>query len=229
MPGYTMHLAEAAQLLPTLEKHFPVDETWRNRFLIGTLLPDTKIRGDKKVSHFWAEEDLSKMARAPRLDLFLKRYGNRLSEPCILGYYAHLYLDEGYVKHFWPTMFTFLNQEGREAEEIADIVQVLVKKSGERVPLNRFYTVDYYYGDYNRMNKYFFDRYPIEVPVWEEGFDPGMEEVQISHMHRVLGEMEQLVRSLDTPVAGEVKVFPVEEFDRFIQRNGEEFLTQFLA
>ena len=225
MPGYTMHLAEAAMLLPELEKRYPVDEAFRNRFLLGTLLPDTKIRGDKKVSHFWAEEDLDKIARAPRMERFQEEYAGRLSEPCILGYWAHLYLDCCYVEHFWPTMITFLDENGEREARTEHIARVRIEKSGEEVPLKDFYTVEYYYGDYNRMNQYFFDRYAIQIPVYEEGFDPGIREVEIHHMKRVIGEMEQLIRMLDHPVPGEVRVFPVERFDRFIQENAIEFLA----
>lgn len=229
MPGYTMHLAEAAMLLPKLKKLYHTDEKWENRFLLGTLLPDTKIRGDKKESHFWAAEDLDKMARAPKIELFLDKYGSRLPEPCLLGYYAHLYLDSKYVTDFWPDMLAFFDANGQEAEKTTEITMVHVAKTGENVPIKDFYSVEYYYGDYNRMNKYFFDRYPIRVPVYEEGFDPGIDEVKMKHMHRVLGELDMLARELDHPFPGPVRVFDVEAFDRFIARNAEEFLEKLRA
>ena len=225
MPGYTMHLAEATMLLPRLKKRYKTDEKWVNRFLLGTLLPDTKIRGDKKESHFWAPEDLDKIARAPKIELFLDKYGKRLPEPCLLGYYAHLYLDSKYVTDFWPDMLAFFDANGREAEKTEEIARVHVARSGENVSVKDFYSVEYYYGDYNRMNGYFFDRYPIQIPVFEDEFDPGIDEVNIQHMHRVLSEMDMLVKSLDQPVPGPVRVFDVEEFDRFIARNAEEFLN----
>ena len=224
MPGFTMHLAEASQLLPELKKRYPVDEAWQNRFLLGTLLPDTKTMADKKTSHFWVEEDMDKLARAPHLELFCEKYRGRLSEPCLLGYWAHLYLDYCYVSRFWPTMLSFLDENGRETPYTSQITNVKILRSGELVPLKNFYTVDYYYGDYNRMNQYFFDRYPIQIPYYEEGFDPGIEEVKIHHMHRVLEEMDLLVASLQHPVPGEVKAFDVEAFDRFITENAVDFL-----
>ena len=225
MPGYTMHLAEATMLLPRLKKRYKTDEKWVNRFLLGTLLPDTKIRGDKKESHFWAPEDLDKIARAPKIELFLDKYGKRLPKPCLLGYYAHLYLDSKYVTDFWPDMLAFFDANGREAEKTEEIAMVHVARSGENVSVKDFYSVEYYYGDYNRMNGYFSDRYPIQIPVFEDEFDPGIDEVNIQHMHRVLSEMDMLVKSLDQPVPGPVRVFDVEEFDRFIARNAEEFLN----
>ncbi len=231
MPGYTMHLAEASQLLPKLGKYYPVaDPVWRNRFLIGTLLPDTKIREGKQYTHFWNPDDLVRLARAPEMARFYRKYGARLEEPCMLGYWAHLYLDTCYVNSYWPSMLTFYDENGRESDRMDEIRQVRIAKSGELVPVGRFYSVDYYYGDYNRMNGYFFGKYPIEVPVWDEDLDPGMEEVEIRHMHRVLGEMEQLVASLPATKeegvrqAEQAKAFDVPDFDRFIMENGKEFL-----
>ena len=95
MPGFIIHLTEAAMIMEHMKKQ--PDSDWKQEFLLGNLLPDTRLGKDKAISHFWAPEGWENIARAPKLSRFLEKYGDRLNEPVILGYYAHLYLDERYV------------------------------------------------------------------------------------------------------------------------------------
>ncbi len=100
MPGFIIHLAEASMIMNRIGKD--LDSDWKQEFLFGNLLPDTRLGGDKAISHFWSAEGAENIARAPKLSLFLEKYGHRLNEPVILGYYTHLYLDERYVDEYWP-------------------------------------------------------------------------------------------------------------------------------
>ncbi len=98
MPGFVIHLAEAIVIMESMKKK--PDDAWRQDFLLGSLLPDTRLGEHKAVSHFWGCGQEEYIARAPKLSLFLEKYRHRLDEPAILGYYAHLYLDEHYVCRF---------------------------------------------------------------------------------------------------------------------------------
>ena len=153
MPGYIMHLAEGRLLEPHLvQSGLLKGERALSLFQNGLLLPDTKRKKEKQISHFWNENDLDKLAIAPDLELFYKKYQKRLHEPALLGYWAHLHLDNCFVKVFWPDNFCFLDEAGNEQELWDRIRQVKLKRTGQIVPVNDFYSKDWYYGDYSRMN-----------------------------------------------------------------------------
>ena len=40
--------------------------------------------------------------------VFTDKYGQRLNEPVMLGYLAHLHLDARYVTEYWPTVMAFM-------------------------------------------------------------------------------------------------------------------------
>ena len=53
MPGYVIHLAEAELILDKMRKLRQTDDAFEQAFLTGTLLPDTRLKGEKRFSHFW--------------------------------------------------------------------------------------------------------------------------------------------------------------------------------
>ena len=98
MPGYIMHLAEGKIIQKLLAGTGLLAEGAADLFEAGLLLPDTKRKKEKYTSHFWNDADMDKLAIAPDLGLFLAKYGSRLAEPVLLGYYAHLHLDWRFVE-----------------------------------------------------------------------------------------------------------------------------------
>ena len=135
MPGFIIHLTEAAMIMEHMEVQ--PDADWKQEFLLGNLLPDTRLGKDKAISHFWAPEGLENIARAPKLSCFLEKYGHRLNEPVILGYYAHLYLDERYVDEYWPKILTFEDAKG-QPEPRKDFIHRVVDKYHIQPPKYRF-------------------------------------------------------------------------------------------
>lgn len=47
MPGYVIHLAEAELILDKMRKLRQIDDAFEQAFLTGTLLPDTRLKGEK--------------------------------------------------------------------------------------------------------------------------------------------------------------------------------------
>ena len=97
MPGYVIHLAEAELILDKMRKLRQTDDAFEQAFLTGTLLPDTRLKGEKRFSHFWDPDKLECLALGPDLARFTDKYGQRLNEPVMLGYLAHLHLDARYA------------------------------------------------------------------------------------------------------------------------------------
>ena len=47
MPGYVIHLAEAELILDKMRKLRQIDDAFEQAFLTDTLLPDTRLKGEK--------------------------------------------------------------------------------------------------------------------------------------------------------------------------------------
>lgn len=221
MPGFIIHLAEASMIMNRIGKD--LDSDWKQEFLFGNLLPDTRLGGDKAISHFWSAEGAENIARAPKLSLFLEKYGHRLNEPVILGYYAHLYLDERYVDEYWPKILTFEDAEGRPEPRKAFIHRVELKESGEFIPFEKFFSSEYYYGDYTRSNHWLVEKYHIEPLEYRFLENVNMDEVDASRLSRVLSELEYICQKGKPGDEKQMKVFNLEQLDAFVQYTAERF------
>lgn len=221
MPGFIIHLAEATMIMNYMEKS--MDSQWKYEFLMGNLLPDTRLGAEKRISHFWSEESMENIARAPKLERFLNKYGHRLNEPIIFGYYAHLYLDERYVDTYWPTIIEFEDKEGNPEPRKGQIYEVELKRNGKKIPFEEFFTADNYYGDYTRSNHWLVERYHIEPPKYSLLENVNMDEVQAQDLKRVLDELEHICRSGHVGDEKDMAVFDLVSLDGFVQKTAKEF------
>ena len=145
MPGYVIHLAEAELILGKMRKLRQTDDACEQAFLTGTLLPDTRLKGEKRFSHFWDPDKLECLALGPDLTRFTDKYGQRLNEPVMLGYLAHLHLDARYVTEYWPTVMAFYGCTGEPEYRKAHIAEVEIKRLQKCVPVSQFFSIDYEY------------------------------------------------------------------------------------
>ena len=223
MPGYIMHLSEANLILNQLFDDR--DELFKRKFIAGNLLPDTKLARAKVTSHFWNPDSLEQMAIPPDLSLFLGKYEDCLSDPICLGYYAHLYLDEKFVKEYWPEMVTFFDDDMQIQPKKEDITLARIEKTGQIVPRETFFTGEYYYGDYSRLNAYFIDRYQVNLnlPLTEIGECP-VEEVVVDDLARVLLELHTITERC--PREEETRVFDRERLSRFLEHTALQFAEE---
>ena len=137
MPGYVIHLAEAELILDKMRKLRQTDDAFEQAFLTGTLLPDTRLKGEKRFSHFWDPDKLECLALGPDLARFTDKYGQRLNEPVMLGYLAHLHLDARYVTEYWPTVMAFYGCTGEPEYRKAHIAEVEIKRLQKCVPVSQ--------------------------------------------------------------------------------------------
>lgn len=158
MPGYVIHMAVASKILSNKDI---TDQVFVNRFLIGNIIPDAMDRGAKKESHFWDDETYKNFNRIPNLDDFHKKYGHRLNNPYVLGYYTHLLLDNLFVKEYWQEHFELLDDSGREENSYDKVSLIKLKAKDEIYPREEFFSDKLYYGDYDRINPYIFEEYPF--------------------------------------------------------------------
>lgn len=224
MPGYVMHLAEAGQILEKVRERTEVSREWEQQFLTGTLLPDTRLRDEKRFSHFWNPGQLELLALAPDLSIFLNKYRQRLGEPVILGYLAHLHLDARYVSDYWPTVIAFYGAQGEPEVRKDKITDVEMNHLHKKVPVNNFFSPEYYYGEYTKLNGYFIDKYHLAVPEWEwiEGFC--MDEVRLEDMERVCRELSCLLRLYHAGDEKDIQIFDLDCLETFMTGVADEFV-----
>jgi len=227
MPGYVVHMAEAYRILSALSRGHEISADWRERFITGNLLPDTRLRGDKYISHFWNPDDMEKLAKAPDISLFTEKYGTSPDNPVLFGYLSHLYLDACYVKKFWPTIIEFYGSDGQREEKSARISCVKILKTGTTVPIGSFFSERYYYGDYTKMNCYFIDKYQIVPPRWEQIHDFSMDETRLEDMAAVCSALGKLRNMCSMGDEKNIKVFDLDRLETFIAETGEDFLAAY--
>lgn len=223
MPGYVMHIAMAEMMLDILDKKD--DGEWSNRFLVGNIIPDMWDRSQKKASHFWDDETLNLLARKPNIEMFCKKYGGKLSNPYVFGYLCHLYLDKFFIEKYWEEHFTFYNNKMNENRMFDEVLYVSVKEHEEIYKREDFFSNKLYYGDYDRINNYIFDKYKIDTNKIVSYMSLGksedfniIDEVQFEKAKAIFKEAFQEISS-DSKDDGKphLLVFKLEELEKLIE------------
>ncbi len=225
MPGYIMHLAEERLILDKISEMRPVSESWEQRFRTGTLLPDTKLRDEKPLSHFWKAEEADLLARLPDLNAFTGKYAAQLQDPLVFGYLAHLHLDLLYLRDFWPAYIRFYNAGGTEEPVRANVKSVLILKTHQHVPIDEFFSPTWYYGEYGKLNYYFMDRYKVTLPDWQHVGTCTIEEVKMDDLAMILSHVGAHLESCRPGDDKALQIFDRDEVDSFIAAAAERFMS----
>ena len=210
MPGYILHLTAAKMFLDHSE----------NDFYVGNLLPD--VTSDKKVSHFRNPEYEENMIEYPDLELFRNKYRDYLDDPCVYGYYFHLYVDNKFFSEYFPSRFTLLDDELNRVCKRKDTAKVRIEATGELIARDDFFSEKYYYGDFTKMNNYLIDRFGIQFDFQVPKENRRIDEVNYEDLNRV---MEELKVFTETPIEEihNLKVFQIEDLLDFLKRIVEEW------
>ena len=218
MPGYILHLTAAKMCLDRLTYEDPedplcTDPKQQNDFYIGNLLPDTVTsREAKAVSHFRDPAYKECMMEWPHPDRFIEKYVDRMGEAVYRGYLFHLYIDRCFFRDYIPEVAGFYDAHGKETGIRDEIAEVRLKKSGACVPLKRYLSEEYYYGDYTtRLCRQF--SLPAKL---EAGADPGIAEADYAGIGRILTELERFRQSPES-AAEDLKVFDLDGLIGFLQ------------
>lgn len=211
MPGYVIHMTVASRVI---EEKGISESSFKDAFLLGNIIPDAMARTAKKESHFWDDETFGNLNRIPNVDDFLKKYGDRLDEPFVLGYYTHLLLDNLFVKEYWKENFTLLDKNMKQENGYDKARFIKLKKDNQVYDRDVFLSDDMYYGDYDRIYPYIFDRYPfIKIEncdlscVSVEEIDKEQVAIPLSEM---IEKMNRLYENRANITKKELKVFELE-------------------
>lgn len=235
MPGYIMHLATAKKIF---ELKGIVEEECLNIFLLGNIIPDMKKGSDKKDTHFWSDDMFLKFARKPELKDFKEKYGHRMHEPFVFGYYCHLYLDAMYMERYWDKKFEFFDDNMNPVDGFSEVKKIKLVETGEVYDREVFFSEDYYYGDYNRMNSYFIDKYNVISPYLSKNPDSNqtdadilniiknIEEFDSENVEKVLYDMIERISMLGHETL-KLTVLDIDEMDKLIKEVALELAEEY--
>ena len=203
MPGYILHLTAAKMCLDRLTYEDPedplcTDPKQQNDFYIGNLLPDTVTsREAKAVSHFRDPAYKECMMEWPHPDRFIEKYVDRMGEAVYRGYLFHLYIDRCFFRDYIPEVAGFYDAHGA------------------CVPLKRYLSEEYYYGDYTKMNTRLCRQFSLPAKL-KAGADPGIEEADYAGLGRILDDLKRF-RQVPESAAEDLKVFDLGGLIGFLQ------------
>lgn len=215
MPGYILHLTAAKILLN--KGQLKVNE---NDFYIGNLLPDAV--SEKSQSHFRLKERYGKMVEYPELDLFLDKYKGLLYDSSVLGYYYHLYIDRKFFTEYYPRVLKYLNADMKEEVEREKVQWTYVCRTGEILPVQKFLSKEYYYGDFTRMNTWLVEQFQLPLDLDTRVKNPGIEEVDYQQVETVLEELKGYL-GVPAEAAYDLKVFDLQDLLNFLGDAAEEW------
>lgn len=156
------------------------------------------------------------MIEYPETSWFIKKYKHLLSNSSVVGYLFHLYIDRRFFKYYMPRIVEFRNAQD-EREERRDMVKdVLLKRTGQRLSKQDFFSEKYYYGDYTKMNMYLVNRYQIPTTLDPNISNPGIKEVDYEDVKQVLKELKTYMKVPEDTVKN-VRVFDVEDLLFFLE------------
>ena len=215
MPGYILHLTAARMYLDLLPPTDPLKYNLdlQNDFFAGNLLPDAVTQ--KKESHFRDPLYHDYFIEWPHLNFFLHKYASLLDKPVCLGYYLHLYIDKMFFKYYLPQVVEYYDVNNAIVQLRENVDHVLLKKSGEEIPLETYLSEEYYYGDYTRMNTYLMEHFHLPESLTPVP-NPGIEEVDFQNLDKVMAELNTY-KKIPSNAINELKVFDAEELILFLQ------------
>ena len=92
------------------------------------------------------------------------------------------------------------------------------KRRGKRLAVRQFFSGEYYYGDYTKMNCYLIDKYHISLNLNTKVENPGIEEVDYRKAGDILEELKGYL-NVSKEAVSDLKVFDVEELQNFFEKT----------
>lgn len=219
MPGYILHITAAQMLF----NKATTDLAFINRdsFQFGNLIPDSVT--DKTYSHFRHPSRQEKLMVYPDLDLFLNKYRQLLTDSSCMGYYFHLFIDRMYAKDYIPQIVSFHDKNGVEAFDRKEITHALIKRTKELVPIKTFFSDEYYYGDFTKLNTYLIQRFDLSTNLIFNVENPGITEVNYTDIDKIQNQLKEYV-NIPIEATHSLRVFDIEHLLNHLDEMTSRFM-----
>ncbi len=201
MASIVIHMAVAKRINDALKRDY-------DKVLYGSIAPDiSQCLGEpRKYSHFLNDDGL------PDVNRFLEKYGNKLDDDFVLGYFIHLYTD-----YFWFNYF------------ITELVShnVITKLNGDSVKLNGNMLRQYIYNDYTNLNVLLINKYSLDFEFLYSdevrNTDILIDEIPSDKMNVLFDKAVSIVQNSKVRKSF---VFDIDNIDRFISMSVNLILNE---
>lgn len=221
MPGYILHLTAAKIVTETCAKLKGFEEA----FWLGSLMPDTVK--EKSGSHFRNPMYHGNMIEYPDLPLFLKKYAHLMEDISCQGYCFHLFTDYKYFHEYLPSIMELQNADEEPVQKRNDVVWVYHRRTGQKILRDDFFSDQYLYGDYTKLNRYLVERYQLPLRLSMRVDNPGIEEVRYQDVSKVFDQLEEFMDLSESQVVG-LNVLELDNVITFLEHTAEEFIKEYL-
>lgn len=215
MPGYIVHLTAAKLWIAQRKEKY--DEEWIQKFLIGNLLPDAVE--NKEMTHFRDPKTRGNNVQYPELADFLHASAGMERTPFWWGFYYHLYIDACFFQEYMPRIVTFLNEKGEEEEKISQIVKAKIHKTGLYKTRAEYFSDDYYYGDFTKMNNVLIERFGLKL---NRKYEADLPEPWNIRAEWLFSKLETFMNEAKVQ-NDELQVFDLEDLILFLKEKAEAF------
>lgn len=225
MPGYIMHLTEAELVIDLLKNMEDttgiISEEWEDLFRCGNLLPDAVPGSQKQYSHFWDDSDMDNIIIKPCIRKFLNKYKIDINQPLLVGYFVHLYLDEVFYGKYIRKCISFFDENGNLEEMKSKIVFARITGKEDKISISQFFSEEYLYGDYTKLNDYLMNRYNIHIPYKRFLGEIPVKEAVLWNLEGVFHELKTY-REKGIGQSNELKIFSKESISEFLEHTAFE-------
>lgn len=151
-----------------------------NDFLLGSIAPDiSRVVGmDRDLSHFTDPN-----TTYPDMKKFLKKYGNKLNNDFMLGYFVHLYTDYLWYKYF----IRDINYKG-----------LITLTDGIKIDYDENMFRKYLYNDYTNLNIKLIDTYNLDLSLFYNPLvmpDVQMDEIPVNRLQELLDSASIIIEN----------------------------------
>lgn len=227
MPGYIIHLVEAKIVCDFIKKTVIQKKfsQGQDEFFYGSLLPDAGGKAQKQRSHFWNKEESNRIIMTPDINRFLDKYAVVMKRsPLHEGYLTHLHLDREFWNSYIKKQVEFLDINDEPTEHIQELKGVLIKKTGSVISPEKFFSKNYLYGDYTRLNKVLIQKYGLMIPVYNECHGNRIEESDNDNMQQVLEKLKRYIADSSRFGETELTVLSLDTLEVFLKQTAQQFI-----
>lgn len=237
MPGYIIHLTEAQIIVNLLSQETTFFETlfrsqqekqqWIEAFCCGALLPDAVPEAQKHRSHFWHATDDRPVFQIPDMKRFAQCHRLSVANPVLCGYYAHLQLDQLFYSEYLSKYIDLQDSDGKPEHRRERVTNVFLKRQRKLISINDFFSNDYLYGDYTKLNLALMKRYALTLPDRARLPAGRCCGVELAALNKVLTDLADYLQKSEQTVAPP-KVFPLDSLIHFLETAAEKAIMDTL-
>ena len=248
MPSFAIHNICGLKLLKKLK----VDESDKNRFIIGNILPDVSrvrnyneldelskiraIQNRKKETHF--RKNTGKIIEYPDCNEFLLKYKKDIQDDIVsLAYFFHLYTDYYYFKNIFSKKITFYDKNMEITDIKSNFKYVKINKTGEIILGSDFFNKrnkKSIYKEYSRCNSYLAKKYDFKIDVNElveyidqNGFMANIDETNSLYAYYAIRKIQKYVNNIDISDNEKLLVFEEKDLDLLVNDVVDSFLKKY--